>query len=272
MGEELVQKILTVVAKMQWPTTEQTTAHGSTSYEVGIEKVASSQGSPKQLSAALRIFQGGDSAPYAYAGVAAVLLSAAREKDGSYSADSLEAVMSWLEKAQAIAPEVVEINVIEGFVYIYNGNLEDARLVLDYLHDVEAGNYFVFTAEVAYWMQIGDVDQTAVWSEKAAQRASTNPQRIRMRSGLADFYAEQGKLDDALETYKSGLSIDRENPALWHKISVIYWKQKNLQECNRSNQMALRFRPDYRPALQLKAALKKKKSDSRKLGNIFGKK
>ena len=272
MGEELVQKILPAVAKMNWPTLEQTTTHGSTSYEIGIEKVAGSQGSPKQLSEALRIFQGGDSAPYAYAGVAAVLLSAAREKDGSYSADSLDAVMSWLEKAQAIAPEAVEINVIEGFVYIYGGNLEDARLVLDYLHGAEMGNYYVYTAEVAYWQQMGDVEQTAVWSEKAAQRASTNPQRIRMRLGLADFYAEQGKLDEALETYKSGLSTDKENAILWYKISVIYWKQKNLQECNRSNQMTLRLRPDYRPALQLKAALKKKKTDSRKLGNIFGKK
>ena len=272
MGKELVQKILPVVAKMEWPTLEQATTHGSTSYEIGIEKVAGSQGSPKQLSEALRIFQGGDSAPYAYAGVAAVLLSAAREKNGSYSPDSLEAVMSWLEKAQAITPDLVEVNVIEGFVYIYGGNLEDGRLVLDYLHDAEMGNYYVYTAEVAYWKQMGDVEQTAVWSEKAAQRADTNPQRIRMRSGLADFYAEKGKLDEALEAYKSGLSIDRENPTLWHKISVIYWKQKDLQECNRSNQMALRFRPDYRPALQLQAALKKKKSDSRKLGNIFGKK
>ncbi len=272
MGEALVQKILPAVAKMEWPSLEQATKRGSTSYEIGMEKIAGSQGNPKQLSEALRIFQGSDSAPYAYAGVAAVLLSAAREKDGSYSANSLEAVVSWLEKAQAIAPEVVEINVIEGFVYIYSGNLEDARLVLDYLHDAEMGNYYVYTAEAAYWMQVGDVEQTAVWSEKAAQRADTNPQRIRMRSGLADFYAEQGKLDEALEAYKSGISIDKENPVLWHKISVIYWKQKNLQECNRSNQMALRFRPDYRPALQLQAALKKKKADSRKLGNIFGKK
>lgn len=272
MGEELVQKIMHVAAKMEWPSLEQTTAHGSTSYAVGTEKVAGSQGSPKRLSEALRIFQGGDSAPYAYAGVAAVLLSAAREKDGSYKADSLEAVMSWLEKAQATAPEVVEINVIEGFVYIYGGNLEDARLVLDYLHEAEIGNYFVYTAEVAYWQQMGDVEQTAVWTEKAAQRADTNPQRIRMRAGLADFYAEKGEFDQALEAYKSGLSIDRENYALWHKISVIYWRQKNLEECDRSNQMTLRFRSDYRPALQLQAALKKKKAESRKLGNVFGNK
>lgn len=270
MGEELVQKIMQATAKMEWPSLEQPTAHGSTAYAVGIERIAGSQGNVKQLSEALRIFQGSNSAPYAYAGVAAVLLSAAREKDGSYSADSLEAVMSWLEKAQAIAPEVVEINVIEGFVYIYGGNLEDARLVLDYLHEAEMGNYFVYTAEVAYWQQMGDVEQTAVWSEKAAQRADTNPQRIRMRSGLADFYAEKGELDKALEAYKSGLSIDRESYTLWHKISVIYWKQQNLEECDRSNQMTLRFSPDFRPALQLQDALKKKKAESRNIGNVFG--
>ncbi len=271
MGEALVQKILPVVAKMKWPTVEDVTAHGSTSYEVGTEKVAGSQGNPKKLSEALRIFQGGNSAPYAYAGIAAVLLSAAREKDDSYSTNSLNTVMEWLEKAQAIAPDIIEINVIEGFVYIYGGNLDDARLVLDYLHDTESGNYYVYTAEAAYWIHMGDVEQTAVWTEKAAQRADTNPQRIRMRSQLADFYLKNNELDKALEAYKSGLSVDKENVTLWYKISIIYWKQKNLEECERSNRMTLRLRSNHSPALKLQAAIKKKKAESNKLGGIFGK-
>ncbi len=272
MGEALVQKILPIIAKMEWPIEEEATIHGSTSYEIGIEKIAGSQGNPKILSGALRIFQGSGSAPYAYGGAAAVLLAAARESDDSYTDNSLSAVMEWLEKAQSLAPDIVEINVIEGFVYIYGGNLENARLVLDYLHEAEMGNYYVYTAEAAYWRQMGDVEQTAVWTEKAAQRADTNPQRIRMRSQLADFYFKQNELDKALEAYKSGLAVDKENVSVWHKISIIYWKQKNIEECDRSNQMTLRLRPTHRPALKLQAALEKKKGESSKLGGFFGRK
>lgn len=269
MGYELIQKILPSLEKMNWPDEPVASPHGHQTYEIGLDKLAEYQGNPKTLMDALRVFQTTQSAPYAYAGIAFTLLTAANEKDGTYRPESLEAVMAWLEKAQALAPDVVEINVVEGYVYIYNHELENARLVLDYLHGQEPTNYYVHVAEIVYWQKQGDVDAVTQATENAIEMATSIPQKLRLRSQLADFYYEQGVLEKALSMYQDNVHASPQDYMLWHKISVIYWKLDNLEECERANQNTLRL-ADYPPAQQLQAAIKKKKSDSSGLGRLLG--
>ena len=82
-----------------------------------------------------------------------MLVAASREKDGSYAAGGLKASLKWLEKAQEFAPDLFEINMIEAFIYIYSGRLDDARIVLDYLEELDPSDYYILTAEAAYWRQ-----------------------------------------------------------------------------------------------------------------------
>lgn len=269
MGYDLVQKILPSLEKTQWPDAPEASLHGLQTYEIGLDKLAEYQGNPKTLMEALRVFQTTESAPYAYAGIAFTLLAAGAEKDGSYSQESLNTVMAWLEKAQALAPDVVEINLVEAYVYIYGNELENAQLVLEYLHGQDPNNYWVHVAEVAYWRVQGNVEAVEQATENATGMARTIPQKLRLRSQLADFYYEQGALDKALVMYQDAVHASQKDYMLWHKISVIYWKQENIEECERANQNTLRL-VDYPPAKQLEAAIKKKKSESGGLGRIFG--
>jgi tetratricopeptide (TPR) repeat protein len=202
--------------------------------------------------------------------VAYALLVAAREADGSYDAGGLELTMEWLERAQEVEPDVLEINVIEGLVYVYNGRLEDARLVLDYLEEQGARNHFLHRAEVAYWMQMGDVAQTIHWFNRAAESAENVPQRLGMKAQLGDYYFRQNMLDEALVVYQEAVHFDKNNPALWYKIAIIHWRGEVLEEAEISNNQALRVQPDYAPAVKLAEAIKKKKSESGRLGRLFG--
>lgn len=270
MGQQLVDKLLTIIAKIDWPQAAEATDQGLQAYMLGLERLDEYDGDPKMLSAALRAFQMGASWPYACAGIAATLVVAAAERDGRYAANGLAEAMNWLEKAQEAAPDVVEINATEALIYIYNGRGEDARLVLDYLQELDPANYQVSQAEIAYWQQQGNNEETINWFNRTAEAATTVPQRLRTRARLGDYYLRQNLLAEALAIYKEAVHFDKKNVALWHKISKIYWDLGDLNEATLNNQQTLRLQADYEPALALSEALKKKKPESGRLRRLFG--
>jgi len=270
MGEQLLEKLLPLLEKMEWPQLPEATEQGRLAYTVGLERLDEYDGDSKLLSAALRTFQSGASMPYAYAGVAYTLVVASEESDGSYAPSGLDESMKWLEQAQEFAPDIVEINVIEALIYAGYGRLEDARLVLDYLQEMDAYSYQVAKAEVVYWKQLGDVEETVQWFQKAAELADNVPERLRMRARLGDYYFGQHMLDDALAIYKEAIHFDNQNVKLWHKISVIYWQQEDLDEAEKVNQQTLRLQPDFGPGVKMHEAIKAKKSEGHRGGRLFG--
>ncbi|MCP4362450.1 MAG: hypothetical protein GY796_30965 [Chloroflexi bacterium] len=270
MGEQLIDKMLPILEQMDWSQNPEASEQGHQAYLVGLDRLDTYDGSTKVLSAALRTFQSGASLPYAYAGVAFTLIVAAKEQDGSYSQKGLDAAMTWLETAQDATPDIFEINVIEAFVYTYGGRHDDARLVLDYLQQVEPDNFLLLKAEIAYWRRLGELKETVNWFNKAAAAAETVPQRLRLRVQLGDYYFEQHMLDDALSVYKEAVHFNKKSIVLWHKISQIYWQQEDYEEAEISNQQALRLQKDYEPAQKMHEALKQKKSEGSRLGRLFG--
>ncbi len=254
---------------MKWPETPIATAHGFQAYQVGLEKAMAFKGDAKDLAAALRAFQTGDSRPYAFAGAAYVLAQASREKDGAYDPVGLDAAMSWLEQAQEMEPDKVAINMIEALIYTYHGRFDDARLVLDFLTQQEPENQYLLLAEIVYWQRRGEVNEAVKWFQKAIENAVTVPERLQLRHRLGDYFLETGNLDKALEVFQESIHFERENAALWHKMSLIYWRKEAYEEASRCNRRALHIKDA--PALrQMEKALKKKLGTGGLMGKLFG--
>jgi tetratricopeptide (TPR) repeat protein len=269
MGEQLLQKFLPYLDNVEWSGEPAANAQGRQAYIVGLDKVEASGGEPKALAEAIRVFQSGDSLPYAYAGVAYILLAASEERDGSYAPLGLEAAMGWLEKAQALEPDIVDINVIEAFVYVYNGRYDDALLVIDFLYGLEPMNYHVHLATVAFWEAQKDLPQIELAIAEAAKAAATLPQKFRLTNRLGDLYMQFDQLDKALAAYKENAHFDPKNPLLWHKISLVYWRLDDLDEAERANQQSLRL--GALPAAQKMAEQLKerKKQETGRFGGLF---
>lgn len=269
MGKKLVKQMVPALQKMKWPRIQATTEQGRQTYEMGLDKVDMYRDDPKILASALRTFQAGDSEPYAFAGVAYTLLAAAQEDNGRYDTDSLQLALSWLEKAQASEPDVVGINFIEALIYIYEERLDDARLILDYLHQQDASNYYAQVAEMLYWIHRGDESQVEAAFQAASAASVTVPQRLRLRAKLAHFYLQHSKLNRAEASYKEAIHFDQKNYALWHDLSQVYWQQENLQEAAKANKQALQLKPDYGEALAMEEQIKKAMGTG-VLGRLFG--
>jgi tetratricopeptide (TPR) repeat protein len=269
MGQQIVAKLLPLLEKIKWPKTAVATEQGRQSYFVGLEKADADSSNPNQLVAALKIFATGGSQPFAFAGAAYILIAAAREKDGSYAAAGLQAAADWLAKAQDLEPDVLEINMLEALLYVVNGRIEDARIVLDYLHELSPSDYNLYRIEVAYWQATADLEQTVHWFEQAAKVADTVPQRLAMRGQLANFYFQEKMWPEAKAAYQEALHFDNSNALLWHKLSIVHWHLQDVEEAEKCNQQTLRLK-DFPAAQQLKETIKKKKSEGGVWGKLFG--
>jgi tetratricopeptide (TPR) repeat protein len=270
MGEVLVQKMLPAINKMDWPDSPEASELGRRVFEVGLDQADGYQTDPNVLSAALRTFQTSDSRPYAFAGVAFTLLKAAREKDGSYAQVGLDAALEWLEKAQELAPDIFEINMVEPFVYIYYGRFEDARLVLNYLESIDKDQYYILRAEIAYWQEQGKLDEAIHWYSRAVEAAETVPQKLRVKRELGDCYYRFKRYEEAVEVYKEVVPLATDDAALWHTMSLAYWRLGNYEDAAHCNRRALQIQGDLPGALKMQEALKDK-LDSRGLSKrLFG--
>ena len=271
MGKQIIKKLLPHLSKLNWPNGETATEGGRRIYMQGIERIDDYKNDPKVLTSTLRLFQTADSQPYAFAGVAYLLVSASREADGSYAQEGLEAAMHWLEKAQEFEPEIVDINMIESLIYIYSAQYENARLVLDYLMGQEPDNHHLHRAEIAFWIAQKDLGRAVDWFDEASRSALTVPQRLRLRVQLGDLYLNAGQNEKAIEVFKEATHFDKTNYMLWHKISVANWKLKQYEDAEIANRRALKIK-DFSAGRKMEEALKRQKGENTgMLGRILGK-
>lgn len=270
MGQRLVEKMLPALDKMPWPETTTATELGRQAYEIGLDKADEYVSDAKVLVGALRTFQSGESRPYAFAGAAYTLVKASREQNGSYARAGLDEALKWLEKAQEMDPDVLEINFVEALIYIYSGRFDDARLVLDYLEAIDGENYYVLRAEIAYWQEQGQLEESVRWYEQTIAVAETVPRKLRLRRDLADCYLHFKKYDKAIEAYREAVHFAKENPRLWHNMSIAYWQVGNYEEANRCNQQALKLQSDFAAARQMEEALKDRMGTGSLGRRLFG--
>lgn len=269
MGKKLVQRLLPGLQKVQLSPETKATPQGQKAYEIGLEAVDSYKGDPKTLVDALGTFQSGRSRPFTCAGIAYVLVAASRERDGTFDQTGLDAAMAWLEQAQETEPDILLINMIEALIYAYSGRLDDARLVLDYLHQ-QGNHYYLNVAEMVLAQQQGEIEIAGLWYGKAVQAAINVPQKLRLQSRMGDFYLAHNVLDKALVMFKEAAHFDKNNYQVLHKISLAFYRQGELAEAEQYNQRVLRMK-DYPPARQLEAKLKEELgTDSGRLGKLFG--
>lgn len=257
MGKALINQLLPSLEKMEWPTNPAATLTGHTAYKISLDEIDSYHGNPKTLASGLRALQTSDSQPYAFAGVAYALVVASRESDGSYDPTGLEQALIWLEKAQALEPDNPDINVIEAFIYIFSGRLDDARLVLDYLQAQDPHNYFIRRAELAYWLARKETTEALNWCKRAMDAADNVPQRLRLQGTLGRLQLIHNQLEDALATLQQAAHFDPENAQIWHDLSVANFRKQNYKQAAYFNEKALALQ-DFPAAREMRSALQKK--------------
>jgi len=231
---ESVEHFLALVQTLDWPTAPTTTPAQRLHFEAALDQAAAYTGDPQTLYAALQSFIATGSRPYAYAGTALVLHYAAYDSGDTYDRDGLAAARSWLQRAQALAPDQVEIAVIEAQLDLAAHDFPQARAVLDRLLP-QSRYFYLYTAELAYWALQQDAAQVQTWYARTAALAESVPRRVQVLNQLAGFYFTHKLWRECITTYRTLTQLKPTDPWIWHNLSLAYyWTQQYpaAQECN----------------------------------------
>lgn len=266
MGKDLINKLLPVLEKIQWKEGTAATPFGVQTYEMGMDWVDQYEGDVAVLQTAIKTFRSSDSRPYGYAGVAYLLTHMSRENDGSCDLNGLDEAMKWLGMAQEFEPDRPRINCIEAQIYLFKGELENARLILDYLAG-ESGHIYRYHVTEAMWCEaVEDYEGMEAFYAEAEKTADTVPKKLRLQTLLGDAYMKIENLEKALHHYKQAVYFNRDSDRLWHKMSLIHWRMQNYTECKRCNDTVMRLKPT-KSAKRMQEELKKKLEPGG--GNLF---
>lgn len=269
MGIELVRRMDAGLSKMDWPGQPLATPLGYQTFEMGLDVADEFVDDLQVLNKALKVFRSGDSRPFTLAGAAYMLLTGAREPDGSYSQPALDLVLSWLEKAQADEPDRPEINFIEARVYIHTGQFDNARMVLDYLMQQAPYYYHLNVTEAIYWQGMGDVEKMENWFGAASKYADNVPKQVRLFEKMGDALLNNGLLAEAVAQYRKAIHFSNQNGRLWHKLSLIYWDMEQIEECKMANGQAIRL--EYgADADEMRLALRRRLGTTAVLRRLLG--
>jgi len=239
MSNQLVTQIIDFVNHVNWPTLGSITPQSQRIYEQGLDRLMLYRGDPKVLLAALKIFSETNSLPYAYAGVAATLMSASYDHGDVYDQTGLALARIWLEKAQSYEAHRLEINCLEADLYVREKQYSHARLILDYFQQNRLQSFQVCRIEMEYWSGVRNLAEVERWFERSMQCALTPAHQTDALHHIAGCYLRNQNLPKALAFYKKIEKLSPQDPWLWHNMSIIYFRLKRYDKARRYNQKAL---------------------------------
>lgn len=257
MSDWMVQEFTELYKRVKWPEDTRTTAEQRVLFDQGIDVTNSFRGHPDTLVEALKLFVGSGSRPYAFAGAGYVMGSASYLKGGDYDQHGLETALSWLAKAQEIAPNTPEIDVIEAVIYLQMKRLDNTRKILDHVAGQGTPNYHLCVTYMSYWDSKKDIPQMEHWHKRALEQADTDTRRVFAMTALASAYMMNKMSDKAIEGFKHVLQLNPTDPWAWHNISYMLTHKGQYKEAYFHNQKALGLM-DFGVAREIEKYLKTK--------------
>lgn len=263
----LVSELEKIIEQARWPMEHLMTMKSRRIYEDGLDIVNSYRGHPAVFLDALSAFQATRSTPYAYAGIAFTLaMVASRENTSKAIKRGLDKAMHWLEKSQKLEPDRAEINFIEAVIYLNNKDLDNGRVILNYLNQQDSRNYYICLTEMNYWRRRGDKRQYLQWTQQAMKSANNKMRQAYVLNSLANLYLEDKMYEKSIKTFKKVIKLDPDDPWAWHNMSVIFVELKQFKEADQCNKNALSIM-DFGAARQIEQEIKENRG---LLGRLFG--
>jgi len=145
--------------------------------------------------------------------------------------------------------ETPETHIYLGHIYFKGGLFDDA--IAEYTKAKELN-----PNDVVPWYNLGWVYKVKGMPNNAIAsfRNALNTQnlnkllQIKMRTILAEIYAEQGLIEHAKEEYKTILKLDRTSEIAHYKLSNIYKKQGEFALAEKELKSVLKINPDNKEA------------------------
>lgn len=263
MSNYLTNLIENTTIQATLPQTESITEEAQLVFETGLEKLREYRGDPTILQQGLHIFHNINSLPLFYAGVAYTHMLGAYEQATQYNKYGLGLAQKWLNMAEGLAPNSIEVNLIQASIYLSSQDLVSAKTCLDKLAQSEQSQYtyYITASLMEYAGRKGDKAQLHAMQMKGLQEATSMVKKAAILNGAGGHYMQQKLFNDALSTYQLLSELTPQDAWMWHNMSIIYFIKNQLiksYNCNKRALSIMKFGNALYIQKKIQARLKKK--------------
>lgn len=259
MSDEQFRTILQWAHQIEWPSNREILPGSQAVYERGLDLLNTYRGHPDVLIESVRVFHSTNVLPYALAGLAATLSASSYIQNNQFDPAGLHEALRWLNLAQSMTPDRLEINFLEAQIALHGRQLEIARRLLDMLAQDPQNqkNFFYCTTEFSYWSSLGNLPKVQFWRDKALAAAANPMQQYFVRHIFAAFYLNNGFYLDYIKQAQELTRISPGDPWLWHNLSIAHAQLKQFPEAEYCNQRALSIM-DFGAAQEIRETLRRR--------------
>jgi tetratricopeptide (TPR) repeat protein len=257
--DERIKQFIDILDRFDWPGETGITDKAIEAFEQADRIFDLFRGDPRLLLDAVMVCLQGNCRPYAFAAAAKAIISCSYQVADNYDNDGLSEALRWLERAQHLAPDRNEINIIEVDIYLRMKRLRDARVVLDHITRIEPGLREIPKAEMQYAHLSDNHARWEIWAQRALENARDAHDRFILHNTFAGHYLMYGLDAQCIDAYKIVVQITPNDPWAWHNMSIAYMNIKSYKEAHECNVNALRIM-DFGAARRIEKQLKQKKT------------
>lgn len=259
MGEQQIITLIDTVNQLNRPLHSKATMLSHTLFLDVLERLDQAQSGMQSYDEIFELLETADSQPYIYASFGYIFLNAFKihQFDPLAAKMCLKEATRWIDQAQALESGIIEIDVAEALNYIYADRMKDARMVLDFLMAKDKENLRIYLVEIEYWKKQSDCEALVEWISRAMVLAKSFQQRLRLKYMLGEAYYRKKSYRHAAHHFKGLLKLDKNNCALWHKLSASYFRLGMIDDAIACNRKALEINESYLPAVKLQGRISK---------------
>lgn len=257
MNRPLWRKILDAVEKREWSPGNSNSEVSRARFETGLDNVNSYRGQSEVFVDALKQFQSCESDAHAKAGIAAILMAASYQRGDTYDLEGLSAAESYLTAAQRALPGRPEIEHLHAKLCLLRQQDDEARRILDGLHQESSSCFFTCSVEVWYWYNRRDIEMARASFEVAKPLARSAAQRELIANQMAGCYQSFGNPADAISAYREITEIAPDDPWAWHNLSIQLLDTEEIREAKKCNITALRLM-EFPAAREVQATIRQR--------------
>lgn len=180
--------------------------------------------------------------PWCYIGAAEVLLRLAYQRRGAYSPTGLHLGALFVALAQLSEFAQPDALVIRAKLLAAGGNRRWLRLAeetLALLRRMAPNHPRLPNAEALLYEQRGQRSQALEAYERALANPPSREEYVRDLASTAMLLYRMGRREDALQLNEQALTINPNDPWIWHNQSLILLDLKRFDEARRCNERAL---------------------------------
>lgn len=265
----LVKEWRNIFTRMEYTSATGITPEQTAQYEKAIDILSGYSGLPETLVETFKAFLDTKTRAYVLAGAAQVMATAAYLYSDNYDPEGIQEALRLLEQAQAVDSTRQEINLVEAQIYINAQRLNDARAVLDHLHDGNAELTYQFCrTELWFWDIAHNPKQVQRWYKLAMEQAQSENQQFFLLRRIGSFYLDMNQYEECIEVYQKLLAINPAHAWTWHNMSIALYELERYTEAADANRRALKIMK-FGAAQGMKQAIDKKRPWFDKLFDLF---